>query len=164
MRIAPFLPVLLDLWLFLSCSSTLDNFVQASVGTCSHTCQIPCSVARSPHSCFSCGCLFAGGTGGALVLLHHIFLFSVDIGLYPFGGLQMFVESGAGEEVAFLWASCPHARQACGFTSTGNNSGGKGSDGWFILVNAVPNTLPSGVRTAAMCQDKVSFRHSVCTM
>lgn len=41
---------------------------------------------------------------------------------------------------------------------------GKAAMAGFILVNAVPNTLPSGVRTAAMCQDKVSFRHSVCTM
>lgn len=73
----------------------------------------------------------------------------------------MLVESGAGEEVAFLQASYPHARQACDFTSTGKKSGGKGSDGWFILVSAVPNMLPSGVRTAAMCEDKVSFGHSV---
>lgn len=51
--------------------------------------------------------------------------------------------------------------QACGFTSTGNNSGGKDSDGWFILASAVPDMLLSGVRTAAMCQYKVSFRNSV---
>lgn len=83
MRIAPLLPVLLDLWLFLSCSYTLDNFVQASVGTCSCTCQIPCSVARSPLSCLTCGHLFAGGARGVLMLLHHIFLFCWRLAYTP---------------------------------------------------------------------------------
>lgn len=91
----------------------------------------------------------------------YVLLFYVEIGPCPFGGLLILVENGAGQEVAFLQASYPHARLVCGFTSTGNNSGGKGSDGWFILPSAVPNTLPSGVRIEAMCQDKVFFGYNV---
>ena len=90
----------------------------------------------------------------------YILLFTVEIGLHLFGGLQMLVESGAGEEVALLQANYPHARRARGFTSTGNSSGGKGGHGWIILGSAVPHMLSSAVGTAAMRGDKVPFGHS----
>lgn len=87
----------------------------------------------------------------------YILLFTVEIGLHFFGSLQMLVESRAGDEAALLPDNYPCARQAHGFTSTVNSSGGKGSHSCIILGSTVPHTLPSAVRTAAMHGDKVPF-------
>lgn len=45
----------------------------------------------------------------------YILLFTAEIGLHLFGGLQMLVESGAGEEVALLQANYSCARRAVVF-------------------------------------------------
>jgi len=69
------------------------------------------------------------------------------------------VESAAGEEVALLQANYPRARRARGFTSPGNGSGGKGGHGWIIVGSAVPHTLPSAFRAAAVDGGRIPFRH-----
>lgn len=170
------LPILLDspvlpwhLPLFLSCSSIPDVFVQASTGMW----------GCAPNVVSSSAVEVTVPTGALPVVSYvdkeeeglscccpqqYILLFTAEIGLHLFSGLQMLVESEAGEEVALLQASYPCARWAHGFTITGNSSGGNGGHGWLILGSAVPHTLPSAVRTAAMHGDKVPFEHCAYTM
>lgn len=125
------------------CAPTLGGSSAAQLALPTRASPVVCPV-REEQEGLSCCCP-----------QQYILLFTVEIGLHLFGGLQMLVESRAVEEVAFLQANYPHARRARGFTSTGNNSEGKGGRRWIILGSAVPQMLPSAVRTAAMRRDKV---------
>lgn len=73
-----------------------------------------------------------------------------EIGLHLFGGLQMLVESGAGEEAGLLQANYPCAGWAHGNLSTHKYwqqfRKEKGGHGWIILGSALPCTVPSAAR------------------
>lgn len=127
-----------------ACSSTPDAFVQASLGTCSHSRRLLCRAAHSADWLLASALPCAKGAGGALMLSPT----AIHLALYCRGWPALLwwpphvcEERGKrGEEVALLQANYPLARQAHGFTSTGNSSGGEGGHGWVILGGMLSRT------------------------